>query len=89
MTVQDIMNDLQKVGTEFVNDPDTTIGMENQWLDYLLKDLSLDYNPEELNQAFNTPIITIPVVHEQYGEIDVYIGIRDDSITMSTKKWLL
>jgi hypothetical protein len=89
MTVQDIMNKLQKTGTEFVNDPDTIIGMQNQWLDYLRKDLSLDYNPEELKQAFNTTIITIPVVQEQYGEMDVYIGIRDGSITMSTKKWLL
>lgn len=77
-------NEIQKLCTEFVNDPDTTVGMECNWHDYLIKEVTFADNFGQENT-----IQAVPVTHEKYGDMDVYITFRDQNMIISTKDWLL
>jgi hypothetical protein len=67
--------------------------MECDWHDYLVQEVSLDVNSAELMHALRVDTdknaVHIPVEHEHYGEMNVYIRIYDKKFTMSTKHWLL
>ena len=85
--------EIERICTEFVNDGDTTSGMENNWHDFLVEYVPLDYTRQEIMEALNVettvPPVPITVKHENYGEMDVYVAIQDQNITISTKEWLL
>jgi hypothetical protein len=85
--------EIARICTEFVNDRDTTCGMENNWHDFLVEFVPLEYSRGEIMEALNvqSTISPIPVTveHEKYGETEVYIAIQDHNITISTKEWLL
>jgi hypothetical protein len=84
---------VQKICTDFVNDSDTIIGMQCDWHDYLVQEVLLDFNSEEFMHALRVDtdknVVCMPVEHENYGEMNVYIRIYDKKIRMSTKHWLL
>jgi len=85
---------IKKKCTEWVNDPDTTIGMECFWTEYLVEEIPLEFTKEQLaNALLNTDISLefpeIYVEHDKYGEQDVYIAIFDKRIIISTRCWLL
>jgi hypothetical protein len=86
-------NHIQKICTDFANDSDTIIGMQCNWHDYLVSDVSLDFNHEQIMHALRVDtdkdVVCVPVEHEHYGEMDVYIRIYDKKIKISTKSWLL
>lgn len=86
-----MLDSIKKICCEFVNDSDTVIGMECDWHDYLVKEVPIDLGKEQIMQALqlDTAELVVTVTQLQYGEIDVYIAIRDGCITISTKKWLL
>jgi len=83
--------------SEWINDPDTTIGMECNWLDLLVAELPLDFTKEQIALALNAiqtedddiPCRNIKVKHEQYGLQDLSIAIFEKRIIISTKRWLL
>lgn len=87
---------IKNICTEFVNDSDTTIGMECAWPDYLVKWIELKdvkHTKEDIMQALNVNTtdyaVKVNVHHNQYGDMDVYIAIYDDGIMISTKECLL
>jgi hypothetical protein len=86
-------DNIQKICTDFVNDSDTTIGMECDWHDYLVQEVSLDFDNEQIMHALRVDtcknVVCMPVEHEHYGEMDVYIRMYDKKIIISTKDWLL
>lgn len=92
MTALTLAN-IKKICTDFVNDPDTTIGMECGWEDYLMQEQALIFSKEQILKAFNVTntenIVAMEVCHKQYGNMDVYIAIYDNVIVMSTKAYLL
>lgn len=85
--------DIKNICTEFVNDTDTTIGMECNWTEWLIKDITFENKKEEIMQALNVSttdyIVPLNVCHYRYGEMPVYIAIYDDGIIISTKERLL
>lgn len=86
-------DDIAKICKDFVNDPDTTIGMECDWAEYLILQVRHDYTKEQimaaLNASVNDPAISIDVVHERYGDTTVYIEVYEDCIEISTNYRLL
>jgi hypothetical protein len=82
---------LVQICTEFINDSDTTIGMECQWLDYLTQEISIALGEQQIKELLHTKdnIIPVEVEHNQYGNMKVYAGIADNKIVVSTKEWLL
>lgn len=87
------LSNIKDICTDFVNDPDTTIGMECNWLDYLVKEVPHNFTSEQSMDALgliNTqnPLI-ITVNHEKYEETDVYVALYDKRIVISTKEYLL
>lgn len=93
---QDKMNlsydTIKTICTDFVNDSDTVIGMQCDWHDYLIKDVQMDYDKEQIMQALKVEstkcAVPVTVTQDQY-DMQVYVAINDRSITISTKKWLL
>lgn len=86
-----MLDSIKKICYEFVNDSDTVIGMQCDWHDYLVKEVPFDLDKEQIMQALqlNTAELVVNVEQLQYGEMNVYVAIRDGCITISTKKWLL
>ena len=87
-------DDIHELCTEFVNDPDTTVGMECNWLDYLVQKIPLpDFSAEQIMQALDLSsddtIVCKTVEHQNYGGTHVYLTIHDGYIMVSTKLWLL
>jgi urate oxidase len=82
---------LVQICTEFVNDSDTIIGMQCDWHDYLTQEISVALGEQEIKELLHTKdnIISVEVEHNQYGNMEVYAGIADNRIVVSTKKWLL
>jgi hypothetical protein len=88
------IDQIKNICTDFVNDPDTTIGMECFWPDYLVKEVSLDFTPEQVIQTLNVTTteyaIPVHVHHNRYGDMVVYVAIsQNGGIKISTKEWLL
>ena len=87
-------DDIKNICTEFVNDSDTTIGIECMLTDYLVKEVILDCKTkDELCEALNVSrtdyAIPIEVHHEKYGDMEVYLALCDNGFIVSTKEWLL
>jgi hypothetical protein len=84
---------IKNICTKFINDPDTTIGIENQWFEYLVKEHVLNYKKEEIMRILNIDRNDIPtqitVNHSQYGNTNIYITVCENGIIISTKKWLI
>ena len=84
---------IKQICTEFVNDSDTTIGMECNWEDYLVKEIPLKFNTIQIMEALGVRTIEYPVPvnvhHDKYGDMDVYIAIYNNHIVISTKSRLL
>lgn len=87
---------IQKICTEFINDSDTVIGMENDWHDMMVQDVALDYSAEDIMKALKVDIsehvVKVPVIFKYRGaeeECDVYVNIYDRKIAISTKERLL
>lgn len=49
------MDVLMQVCTDFVNDSDTIIGMENLWTEYLVKEYYVDIDKDAIKNALNVP----------------------------------
>lgn len=94
---QDRMNltydTIKTICTDFVNDSDTVIGMQCDWHDYLVKEVQMDYEKDQMMKALKVEstrcAVPVTVTQDQYGDMDVYVAINDGGITVSTKKWLL
>ena len=86
-------DDVQKICTDFVNDPDITIAMECDWTDWLVQEVPLEYSAEQIMHALNVTtkdeIVTVPVIHQRYGNQVVYVVICDKCIIISTRESLL
>jgi hypothetical protein len=89
-------DDIKKICTDFVNDPDTSIGMECDWRDYLEREVPLDFTTTEIMKAMNVSYnddntydniiyCYMDVQHEKFGETIVCIGIQDNKIIISTR----
>lgn len=80
---------IRKLCYDFVNDPDTTIAMECNWEDWLVRDISMEYSANEIMQAFNVTNNQYPVLvqvqHKKYGDTTVYVAIYDNLIRISTR----
>ncbi len=85
--------DIEKLCTTFVNDTDTTIGMECDWHDFLIWQVKHDFNKADIMSALNINTseyaVPIEVLHNKYGKMNVYIALYDNSFEISTKEWLL
>lgn len=86
--------DIKIICTEWVNDSSTTAAMENQWLDWLVEEKLNEHTAEQLMLALNVntrdDIIEMPVRHDTYGDMEVYIVILENGgILFSTKEWML
>lgn len=85
-----LINDIiHKICTTWINDIDTTIGMQCLWKDYLVKDIPLNtsssnYIEEALNITDEHDITKIHVEHKQYGTNEIYITVIDNSLIFST-----
>ena len=85
---------IDNICTTWINDTDTTIGMECLWEDFLVKEITLNpsstkYIEEALNIIDTNDFTEIEVKHEQYGKQSIYITIIDDSLIISTKYQIL
>jgi hypothetical protein len=88
--------DIEKMCTEFINDPDTIIALENYWSDWMITTINLDYSREEIMRALNVTTSEIPVeipVKWTYRRVEdewtMYVAIYDHKIDISTHKQLL
>ena len=83
---------LIEVCTAWVNDVDTTIGMECLWEDFLIKEIPLTSTSIKESLDIIIPIeeyVKLEVEHEKYGKQDVYITVLDSNIIISTKYRIL
>lgn len=85
--------EIKALCTNWINDPDISIGMECMWEDFLVEKINIEANSEEIMKALNVSnkneIVSIEVEHNKWGTQDIYISIYDNMIEISTKKWLL
>ncbi len=88
--------DIQKMCTDFMNDPDTIIALENYWSDWMITTIDLDYSREEIMCALNVTTSDLPVevpviwIHyEEYDDWTTYVAIYDRKIEISTHARLL
>lgn len=88
-----IFDALIEVCTEWVNDVDTTIGMECLWEDFLIKEIPLTSACIKEALSIMVPLeeeyVELEVEHEKYGKQDVYITVLDSNIIISTKYRIL
>ena len=86
-------DDIAKICKDFVNDPDTTIGMECDWMEYLILQVKHGYTKAQIMAALNASTadfaIPLDVRHERYGDMTVYIAVYEDCMEISTRDWLL
>ena len=86
---------IKKKCIEWINDPDTTIGMECNWVEYLIEKISINdlgLCKEHIYNALNVSsneIAKMYINHEIHGIQIIYIIINDDDIIISTKYSLL
>lgn len=84
---------LIEVCTAWVNDVDTTIGMECLWEDFLIKEIPLTSACIKEALSIMVPLeeeyVELEVEHEKYGKQDVYITVLDSNIIISTKYRIL
>ena len=80
---------MKEICTIWINDPDTTIGMECLWQDMLINRLNICSSLSEIEEALDITLDKdykcIEVKHEKYGKQNVYITVLNDNIIMSTK----
>ena len=68
------MDALMQVCTDFVNDGDTIIGMENLWTEYLVKEYSVDIDKDAIKNVLNVPNdqniieLTVKLFEGPYGD---------------------
>ena len=74
-------NKNQLKGQQLENKPD-----HNNYEEKLFKTI---HSFQGLDLDDNNKIISVPVIHTKYGEMDVYVAVYDGMIKISTKKWLL
>lgn len=79
-----VSQEIHNICSEFINDPDTIIGMECNWHDLLIKEVPFQYNTDKENI-----IEEIPVINNKYGNMIIYITYRNQKLIITTKKWLL
>jgi hypothetical protein len=84
-------DEIKQICSDFVNDEDTTIGMQCLWADCIIKEVNVDLTCEQIKNALNTREDTIPITvnHDEYGEMDVYVGIYGNRIVISPKEYLV
>ena len=86
-------DDIAKICNDFVNDRDTTIGMECDWHDFLILQVRHGYTKGQIMSALNVSTtefaIPLDVRHERYGDMTVYIAVYEDCMEISTKEHLL
>jgi hypothetical protein len=87
------IDDVIQICTEFANNSDTIIGMENDWTEYLVKnDIYVNMNQEDIKERLmtNDDVMSVNVRLFNYNtDIDIYIAIEDYALTIATKKRLL
>ena len=82
------------ISTIWINDIDTTIGMECLWVEFLVQEIPLNpssskYLEEALGITDENEFTKIQVKHQQYGKHPIYITIINNSLIMSTKYEIL
>ena len=80
--------------TTWVNDINTTIGMECLWEEFLVNDIILNplskkYIIEALNITDTIDFTMIEVKHKKYCEQDIFITIEDNNLIISTEYRIL
>jgi hypothetical protein len=89
-----IKETINQICTTWINDSDTTIGMECDWTDWLIQEIPLNpssskYIEEALAITDENEFTKIYVEHKQYGKQDIYITVIDNSLIFSTKYKIL
>jgi hypothetical protein len=83
---------LQQICTEFINDENTMIGMQNNWHDMQVKEIPVSLDKQRIMQALETTEDKYHVsVFDEYinDSVDVYVAISNENISIATKDWLL
>jgi hypothetical protein len=77
------MDDLINICTDFVNDSETIIGMENLWTEYLVREFYVDLDKQSIKNVLNVPddedIIqqTVKLYQAPYGNRQWYCDYGD------------
>ena len=77
-----VSDQIQNICYEFINDPDTIIGIECNWPEYLIKKVSFEYNTDKENIVEKISVIN----HKYANDNNVYITFRNKMLIISTKK---
>ena len=87
---------IKNICTEFINDSDTIIALENNWLDWMTQTIYVDGSKEEIMKALNVntadKAVCIPVKFVYRGiedDSEMYVAIYDNKIRISTLERLL
>lgn len=85
---------INEICTTWINDADTTIGMECDWADWLVQEVPLNplsskYIEEALGITDEYQCTKIYVEHERYGREKLVITVIDNRLIFSTKYEIL
>ena len=83
---------LQQLCTEFINDDDTIMGMQNNWYDMLVREIPVELNKNDIMQALQTTEDKYIVhVFNKYmnDSFDIFVAISNNNVSIATKSWLL
>lgn len=77
------MDELKNKCTDFVNESETIIGMENLWTDYLVREFYVDLDKQSIKNVLNVPDeqdviqLTVKLFQEPYGDRHWYCAYGD------------
>ncbi len=93
-------NSLHNICDDFINDDAVVIGMENDWKEYMVEEIEINLNKQQIKEALYTQddVISVPVIQRGRGigstlphdqDTNVYIAIYDYNIVISAKERFL
>jgi hypothetical protein len=77
------MDELKNKCTDFVNESETIIGIENLWTDYLVREFYVDMDKQSIKNVLNVPDeqdviqLTVKLFHGPYGDRQWYCDYGD------------
>lgn len=77
------MEELINICTDFVNNSETIIGMENLWTEYLVREFYVDLDKQSIKNILNVPDdqdviqLTVKLFQEPYGDRQWYCDYGD------------
>jgi hypothetical protein len=80
------MDNLLNICTDFVNDSETIVGMENLWTEYLVREFYVDLDKQSIKNVLNVPCdqdviqLTVKLYQAPYGNRQWYCDYGDFDI---------